>query len=99
MIGLLNEEKVYVITDTIKSRKFTVMPKDSQGKGLDVQIPEIQRVVGAKIKVSGDKQGSSATTYEGKKPLVFGFKAVQLFYMTDIMLAKNLLLMNVAKIL
>ena len=80
MTGLLNQEKVYVITDTIKSRKFTVLPKDSQGKGLDVQIPEIQKVVGAKIKVSSNKQASSATTYEGNKPLVFGFKAVQLFY-------------------
>ena len=47
---------------------------------LDVQIPEIQKVVGASVKVSSERETSSKIAYEGAQPLVFGFQAARLFY-------------------
>jgi hypothetical protein len=78
--SLLENDKVLIITDTIKSCRFTVLAKDSKGNGVDFQVPELQQIVGGKIAVSSHGKTSSAITYEGKKSLVFGFKAVKLFY-------------------
>lgn len=77
---LLDAGRVYVTTATIKSRKFTVEAKKSDGTTLDLSIPVIQNIVGGNVKVSGQTEVSSKLTYEGSTPLVFGFKAVQLFY-------------------
>jgi hypothetical protein len=77
---LLDADDVYVTTDIIKSQKFTVEAKRSDGTSLDLSIPEIQDIVGGKVQVSGKVGETSKLTFEGNIPLVFGFKAVQLFY-------------------
>lgn len=77
---LLEADSVYVMTSTIKSKKFIVQAKQSSGVALDVQIPEIQKVVGGSVKVSAERETSSKITYEGAQPLVFGFQAARLFY-------------------
>lgn len=77
---LLDADDIYVISATIKSSKITV---DAQGKGgtsVEVQIPEIQQVVGGNIKLESSGQATSKLTYAGAVPLVFGFQAVRLFY-------------------
>jgi hypothetical protein len=78
--ALLESDQVYVTTATIKSRKFTIFPKTAKGTDIALQIPPIQGVVGSNVKVSSQGQNSSAITFEGSTPLVFGFQAVQLFY-------------------
>jgi hypothetical protein len=45
-----------------------------------VDVPLIQSAVGASVKVSADPTQTSKVTYEGTDPLVFGFKAYQLYY-------------------
>jgi hypothetical protein len=77
---LLDDDNVYVTTDIIKSKKFTVEAKRSDGIALDLSIPEIQDIVGGNVKISAKAGETSKLTYEGSIPLVFGFKAVQLFY-------------------
>jgi hypothetical protein len=77
---LLDADNVYVTTSTIKSKKITVEAKKSNGAALDLSIPVIQHIVGGNVKVSGQVEVTSKLTYEGNIPLVFGFKAVQLFY-------------------
>lgn len=77
---LLEADDLYVTTATIKSKKFSVEGERSNGLALAVDVPVIQQVVGANVKVSADAQATSKVTYEGNVPLVFGFQAVQLFY-------------------
>lgn len=77
---LLDSDSVYVTTSTLKTCKLAVFPKAKKEVDLDMQIPEIQSIVGPNIKVSSRGDTSSAMTFEGKTPLVFGFQAMQLFY-------------------
>ncbi|MBM3212429.1 hypothetical protein FJZ33_09425 [Candidatus Poribacteria bacterium] len=80
MVELLEEDELYITTATIKSTKFAVEAKKSNGVALDISIPEIQGVVGGNVKVSGSLTVSSKIIYESSFPLVFGFQAVRLFY-------------------
>ena len=77
---LLEADAVYVTTSTIKTRKFIVQAKDSNGVALDVKVPEIQGVVGGSVKVSTSGGGDAKVAYEGNVPLVFGFQAARLYY-------------------
>ena len=77
---LLEADDLFVITSTIKSSKFTVEAQKSDGAALEVEVPEIQKIVGGTVKVSGDAKVTTKITYEYSVPLVFGFKVVQLVY-------------------
>ena len=77
---LLEADDLYVTTAVIKSRKFTIEAGASRSAGAELSVPEIQQVVGATVKVSGATEQTSKVTFEGAVPLVFGFKAVRLFY-------------------
>jgi len=78
--NLLVSDQLYVTTATIKSSKLTIEAKRSDGTSLELNIPEIQEIVGGNVKVSGQATTTSRIIYEGNTPLVFGFQAVQLFY-------------------
>lgn len=77
---LLDADKLYVVTATIKSTKFTFEAKRSDGTDVKVDIPVIQQIVGGNVKVGNESDVASKITYEGKIPLIFGFQAVQLFF-------------------
>jgi hypothetical protein len=77
---LLEADSIYVTTSTIKSRKFIVQANESSGSPIEIKLPEIQKVVGAKVKVAAEGKSSSKVAYEGEQPLVFGFQAARLFY-------------------
>jgi hypothetical protein len=77
---LLEADSVYVMTSTIKSKKFIVQAKESSGTPIEIQIPEIQKTVGGSVKVTSAREASSKVAYEGPQPLVFGFQAARLFY-------------------
>jgi hypothetical protein len=77
---LLEADSVYVMTSTIKSRKFIVQAKEANGFPIEIHVPEIQKVVGGDIKISAAREASSKIVYEGPQPLVFGFQAARLFY-------------------
>jgi hypothetical protein len=77
---LLEADKVYIVTATIKSTKFTLDAKKGNGIDLQVDIPIVQQIVGANVNVSGQSEVVSKLTFEGRVPLIFGFQAVQLFF-------------------
>lgn len=77
---LLEADSIYVTVSTIKSRKFIVQAKESSGAPVELKLPEIQKVVGATVKVSAARTAESGIAYEGAEPLVFGFQAARLFY-------------------
>ena len=77
---LLEADAVYATSSTIKTNKFIVQAKDSSGVTLDVQVPEIQGVVGGSVKVSTAGSSASKVVFEGAVPLVFGFQAARLYY-------------------
>jgi len=78
--ALLESDQVYVTTSTIKSRKFTIVPKAKGGAELGINVPEIQKIVGGNVKVSRSNKDSSVITFGGDTPLVFGVQVWQLFY-------------------
>ncbi|MBK6005352.1 hypothetical protein JJB11_04535 [Ramlibacter ginsenosidimutans] len=73
---VLGNGRLYLITRTLKATKFRVEAKDAKGGSVAVQVPEIQKTIGGKVEVKADVAGSSAVTYEGKVPLVFGFQCL-----------------------
>lgn len=77
---MLEADELYITTATLKSNKFTLEAKKSGGHNLDVNIPEIQGVVGGNVKVMGANDVTSKVTFESPIPLVFGFQAVRLYY-------------------
>lgn len=77
---MLEASQVFVVTNTVKSKKFTIETAAQSGQSVGLDVPVIQQVVGAAIKVSADQAQASRITYEGSVPLIFGFQAVQIFY-------------------
>jgi hypothetical protein len=78
--ALLESDDVYVISATIKSKKFSIYPKMSKETEFKPDIPKIGSAVGAKVQVSKSEKNEAAVTFEGDVPLVFGFQATRLFY-------------------
>jgi len=78
--ALLEADEIYVTTATIKSTQITVDGKSSSGTTVGVDVPAVQQLVGANVKVTSSGTGTSKLTYKGTIPLVFGFQAVRLFY-------------------
>jgi hypothetical protein len=77
---LLEADEIFVISSTIKSRKFSVEAKKSDGASLAVSVPVVKEIVGANVNVSGQTEVTAKVTYEGNAPLVFGLQAIRLFY-------------------
>lgn len=81
MLGkMLDADRIYVTTRTLKSRKLLVEGRQSHGAAVTVDVPVLQGIVGGKVKVGGTGDKTTKVTYEGPTPLVFGFQAVRLFY-------------------
>ena len=78
--ALLEADAIYVTTGTLKTRKYIVDAKASDGTAIDIGIPEIQGVVGGNVKVAVSGGSTTRLAFEGAVPLVFGFQAARLFY-------------------
>jgi hypothetical protein len=77
---LVEADKLYVVTSTIKSKKFTTEAKKSDGTSVGVDVPVIQGSMSGKVEVKTEGSSQSKVTYEGTTPLVFGFQAIRLIY-------------------
>ena len=75
---VLGNGRLYLITRTLKSAKFCVEVKASGGGSMDLDIPDIQGVLGGDVKVKAEVGNSNAVTFEGNVPLVFGFQCLDL---------------------
>lgn len=70
--------QLYVITDVIKSNKFTVKYETSDGVEAKVDVPVIEELVGGNVKVSASGEMQAVVSFAGTKPLVFGFRCLAL---------------------
>jgi len=77
---LVEADKVYVVTSTIKSKKFTTEAKSSSGVSVGVDVPVIQNAMSGSVSVKSEGSNQSKVTYEGNVPLVFGFQAIRLIF-------------------
>src|SRR5690606_19768753 len=79
----LIDDEIYVITSTLKSKKFIVNAFAENGAKIDVNVPVIKAAVGGNVKVETAGEQSGAITYEGAVPLVFAIQAAQLVFNED----------------
>lgn len=71
-------EKVYVVTEVLKSPGFGVTATDASKTGLDVKIPLIKEAISGegKVEVSSARQGT--VEFSGQTKLPFAFVAAQM---------------------
>jgi hypothetical protein len=74
----LEEGRLYVITSTIKSKKFTTEALQSDGTSVGVEVPILQGAVGGSVGIQTGGSSNSKVTFTGDTPLVFGFQAVRM---------------------
>lgn len=73
---VLGNGRLFLITRTIKSRKFLVTASTSSEQDLEVGVEAIKRELEGKVEVSAAAETATTVTYEGKTPLVFGFQCL-----------------------
>lgn len=78
IVKALEDDRLYVITSTIKSKTFTTEASQSNGASVGVDIPVIKEIVGAAVQIKSDGTSQSKVTYIGETPLVFGFQAARM---------------------
>lgn len=77
---LLDEDKVYVLTRTLKAKHFLLEGKNEREAGVRVDVPAISDIVGAEVQVATTSGSSSKVSFDGPELLVFGIQAVRLSY-------------------
>ncbi len=75
---VLGNGDVFLITETVKSSTFTVKYETHDDVEAKVDVPALQELVGANIDVSASTESSGSVVYKGSKPLVFGFRCLEL---------------------
>jgi hypothetical protein len=67
------DSQAFLILDVLKSNSITVVATDEHGTEVGIDVPAIQGVVGAGVKVKPSGASNSTITYSGGKPVTFGF--------------------------
>jgi hypothetical protein len=73
------EDKIFVLTSTIKSDKITVTAEGEAGVNAKVEVPVIQSIASGKLGVDSSKAAQGQITFSGAQPVIFGFQAAQIF--------------------
>jgi hypothetical protein len=73
---VLGNGDLFLVTDIIRSSSLTVSGEAKTGGALELEVPEIQQMVGGTINVKGDATSAKQITYQGPEPLAFGFICV-----------------------
>lgn len=76
----LENGDIFIISDVLKTNKLSIEVLDSADKNLTLSTPEISDLatINANFNFSGKVEGKFS--YEGEKPVVYGIRAVQIFY-------------------
>jgi hypothetical protein len=77
---LLDEDRVYVVTRTLKANRFLVEGQKDSKAGVQVNLPAIRDIVGGSVTVATEGQSKSKLSFAGGQRLVFGLQAVRLMY-------------------
>jgi len=69
----VEDAQAFLIVDVLKSDSLTVTASDDRGAEVGVDVPSIQALVGAKVKVKSGSASNSTLTFTGEAPVTFGF--------------------------
>lgn len=76
----LTESNVFVIVSTIKSKSVTVQAQAGNDNSGQIDVPLINGIASGSLKVDVSRATEGTVTFTGTAaPVVFGFKAVQIF--------------------
>jgi hypothetical protein len=67
------ESQAFLIVDVLKSDSITVTATDSHGVQVGIDVPAIEGVVGANVKLSPSGASNSTITFTGPQAVTFGF--------------------------
>jgi len=67
------DAQAFLILDVLKSDSLTVTASDEQGGEIGLDVPAIQGLVGANVKVKPSSASNSTLTFTGQAPVTFGF--------------------------
>jgi hypothetical protein len=74
------DSQAFLIVDVLKSNSITVTALDEHGTEVGVDVPAIEGIVGANVKVKPGGTNSSSITFSGKKPVTFGFAVDEIMF-------------------
>ena len=74
---VLGNGELYVIIKVAKSKKFSVSYEKKNSTGAKVDVPALEALASANVKVSVDAANSSLITFDGPTPLSFAFQCLQ----------------------
>ena len=74
---VLGNGRLYLITKTVKSRKFSVKYEGKGGTEARVDVPAIKRVVDVSGSVKAEQVRENEVAFEGEKHLAFGFQCFE----------------------
>lgn len=74
---LMNNE-MYVITEVLKSKSFSVEALGANDISVDLDGPEIEKIVKANTNIKRSSGNNAKITYEGDQDLAIGIKAAQI---------------------
>lgn len=77
---MLLNERVGVLTMTLKSKKFVTSAQDGKGNDLSLQVPVIGGVASGSLKVGFESNRNTQLSYEGNVAVTFAAQGVQLFF-------------------
>lgn len=69
--------ELFLVTKVARSKRFSVLYEKKNSTSANVDVPALQALTGANVKVSVDTQNASLVTFEGAIPLGFAFQAMQ----------------------
>ena len=76
----LNDDKLAAVTAVLRTAKLSIVATRENGVAIELNVPEIQGIVGADAKVSAQSSDSSKITFTGKEPIAFGFQAFVMIF-------------------
>ena len=74
------DSQAFLIVDVLKSNSVTVTALDEHGAEVGVDVPAIEAVLGAGIKVKPVSASNATITYAGPQPLTFGFAVDEIMF-------------------
>lgn len=74
---VMGRGELFLITRVVKSRKFLVRFERDNEVSASVNVPALQQIAGAELKVAASVEKNHEITFEGTRHLTFGFKCYE----------------------
>jgi hypothetical protein len=80
VVDALIDDAVFVITSTLKTKKFSINAKGDSGTTVGLEVPVLNGMASGSLKVDATRATEGTVTFENPTtPVVFGFQAIQIF--------------------